>query len=102
MRHTELFKVLIDILFYTLCLGLLVILFFGPLGLNSIAQENNFVQEWDAISWLILVISILGYILLIIGVKYLKNVAGIMTKNIGFSPSVQINLKKSGKSLIFS
>ncbi|MEO9659922.1 MAG: DUF2975 domain-containing protein [Maribacter dokdonensis] len=102
MRHTELFKVLIDILFYTLCLGLLVILFFGPLGLNSIAQENNFVQEWDAISWLILVISILSYILLIIGVKYLKNVAGIMTKNIGFSPSVQINLKKSGKSLIFS
>ncbi|MEP2056292.1 MAG: DUF2975 domain-containing protein [Maribacter litoralis] len=102
MRYTELFKSIIDILFYALCLGLLVLLFLGPLGLNSMAQENKLIQEWDVISWLILAISTLAYILLIIGVKYLKNVAGIMTKSISFGPSVQINLKKSGKSLIFS
>ena len=68
MRHTKLFKSLIDILFYVLCLGLLVLLFLGPIGLNSIAQENKFVQEWDIISWLILVMSTVDYVLLIIGV----------------------------------
>lgn len=102
MRHIQLFKSVIDILFYALFLGLLAVLFLGPLGLNSIAQENKFVQEWDVISWLILGISALAYILLLIGVKYLKNVAGIMTKSISFGPSVQINLRKSGKFLIFS
>ena len=102
MRHTKLFKTLIDILYYVLCLGLFVLLFLGPKGLNSIAQENKFVQEWDVISWLILVMSTVAYVLLIIGVKYLKNVASIMTNSISFGPSVQINLRKSGKFLIFS
>ena len=49
MRYTELFKSIIDILFYALCLGLLVLLVLGPLGLNSMAQENKLIQEWDVV-----------------------------------------------------
>ncbi len=102
MKHTKLFKNLISFLFYILCLGFLVILFYGPLGFNSIAQENREVQQWDFISWLLLSISAIAYVFLIIGVKYLKNMAKEMSHLGSFGLSIQYNLKQSGKYLIIS
>jgi hypothetical protein len=102
MKHTKLFKNLINILFYILCLGFLVILFFGPLGFNTIAQENRDVQHWDFISWLLLSISAIAYVFLIIGVKYLKNMAKEMTDLGSFDLAIQYNLRQSGKCLIIS
>ena len=102
MKHTNLFKNLINFLFYILCLGFLVILFFGPLGFNSIAQENRDVQHWDFISWLLLSISAIAYVFLIIGVKYLKNMAKEMTDLGSFDLAIQYNLRQSGKCLIIS
>lgn len=102
MKHTKLFKNLISFLFYFLCLGLLVILFFGPLGFNTIAQENREAHQWNFISWLLLSISATAYVFLIIGVKYLKNMANEMTKQGSFDFPIQYNLRQSGKYLIIS
>mgnify|MGYP003636685090 CR=1 FL=1 len=102
MKHTKLFKKLIDFLFYILCLDFLVVLFFGPLGFNTIAQENREVQHWDTISWLLLFISATAYVFLIIGVKYLKNMAKEMTNQGSFGLSIQYNLRQSGKYVIIS
>jgi hypothetical protein len=102
MKHTKLFKNLISFLYYILCLGFLIILFYGPLGFNTIAQENRDVQHWDFLSWLLLLISIIAYVFLIIGVKYLKNMAKEMTNQGSFGFSIQYNLRQSGKYLIIS
>ena len=102
MKHTKLFKNLISFLFYILCLGLLVILFLGPLGFNTIAQENREAQQWNFISLLLLTITATAYVLLIIGVKYLKNMANEMTNQGSFDFPIQYNLRQSGKYLIIS
>lgn len=102
MKKIELFKLLIDILYYGLCLSILSLLFIAPFGFTLIGMEEQEVLKWDIFSWLIVLISFIAYIILIIGIKHLRTSAKHMIIKGQFFNKIPITLKKSGKALVLS
>lgn len=102
MKHTLLFKRLIDVLFYALCLGFLALLFIAPMGLSSIVEENITISQLDFLSWTIIGASLIAYCFLIVGIKNLKNTARLLVESRFFEPTVHTYLRQSGIYLILS
>lgn len=102
MKKIKLFKLLIDILYYGLCLSILSLLFIAPFGFTIIGMEEQDVLKWDVFSWLIVLISFISYIILIIGIKHLRTSAKHMIIKGQFFKKIPITLKKSGKALVLS
>lgn len=102
MKKTILFKTLIDILFFCLCLTSISALLVVPLGLGSINMDDQIVENWDLFSILIIGLSIISYALLIIGIYFLRKVARLMLNERYFQKDISLFLKKSGNYLIIS
>lgn len=102
MKKIELFKLLIDILFYGLCIGMLSLFFIAPLGFNMIAMEEEDVLKWDIFSWTIVLLSMIAYLLLVVGVMHLRTSAKYMISKGQFFDKIPDTLKKSGKALVLS
>ena len=102
MKKTILFKTLIDIIFFGLCFGFLSLIFVAPLGLNMVAIENKEIYDWSMFSWIVHLLSLISYILLVIGIKQLKSAAKSMLKVNVFEIKIPIFLRKSGIYLIVS
>lgn len=102
MKKETIFKSLIDFIFIMLCLGFLSLLFVAPLGLNMFAIENKEIYNWGLFSWTIHLVSVLSYIILIIGISYLRKTARLMISTRLFDQNISLYLKKAGKFLISS
>ncbi len=102
MKKAIVFKTLIDILFIGLCFGFLSLIFVAPFGLNMFAIENKEIYDWSVFSWTIHLLSLVSYVLLLIGIKQLKKAAKHMLKKNLFAIKISDFLRKSGKYLIFS
>lgn len=102
MTRSIIFKTLIDVLFFLLCLGLLSVVFLAPTGFASRSMENKEVENWDVFSWLLLIFSVISYVALLIGIKHLRSASRYMMHQNKFHPKTAILLKKSGQFLIFS
>lgn len=102
MKRVTLFKSLIDILFFGLCIGLLSLLFIAPFGFTLIGMENQDVLKWDIFSWIIILLSFVAYIILVIGVKHLRTSAKYMISEGQFFDKIPAALKNSGKALVVS
>lgn len=102
MKKIELFKLLIDILFYGLCIGMLSLFFIAPFGFNMIVMEEEDFLKWDIFSWTIVLLSMIAYLLLVVGVMHLRTSAKYMISKGQFFDKIPDTLKKSGKSLVLS
>jgi hypothetical protein len=102
MKKQIIFKILIDLLFFALCIGFLSTLFVMPFGLTMIAQESKEVYDWSIFSWAIFILSLIAYIFLIIGIKQLRSAAKNMLQTNSFDDNIPKFLKRSGNNLILS
>jgi hypothetical protein len=102
MQKAVVFKTLIDILFIGLCFGFLSLIFVAPFGLNMFAMENIEIYDWSMFSWTIHILSVVSYVLLLIGIKQLRQAAKHMLKKNIFETKISDFLRKSGKYLILS
>lgn len=96
MKKSILFKSLVDILFYLHIIGFLGILIIIPFGVVNINQVNMKVEDWTLLSIIIAVVSLLIYVVFLIGLFYLRKTARFLMSNKYFSERIIKNLKKSG------
>ncbi|WP_405400547.1 DUF2975 domain-containing protein [Maribacter sp. Asnod2-G09] len=102
MNNSKKFKLIIDVLFVLLCVGFAGLFLNLPTGLRSIGQDNKDVFDWSFFSWSLFILSLISYILLIIGIKNLKDAAKIMVSKNHFDISLPKKLRTTGNFLIIS
>ncbi len=102
MKRNILFKTLVDILFIAQVVGFIGIIFLIPSGVMRINMVDLPVLEWTWVSWIILFLSLIGYIVFVMGLFHLRKVARHLLANIYFDLSVVNHLKKSGRYFIIT
>ncbi len=102
MKRKILFKSLIDLLFFMLCLGSLGILLIIPYGNININQADLRLEEWSFLNWSVFLVTVISYFSFLIAVYQLRKVALSMLKSNYISNDAANRLKKSGNFFIFS
>ena len=102
MKRNILFKTLVDILFVAQVIGFIGILFFIPSGVMKINMMDLPLAEWTWISWIILFLSLMGYIVFVIGLFHLRKVARQLLSKRYFDITVVNHLRKSGSCFILA
>lgn len=101
-------KLLIDSLFIILCLGILGFIFILPFGIFTTKIADVEFQGTDGywnlpiLYWVGIGLSILSYILFLIGLNHLRKTANLFMSNSFFSLEITRNLKQSGLFFVIS
>jgi hypothetical protein len=102
MKRSILFKTLVDILFMAQVVGFIGVIFFIPSGVLRINMIDLPVSEWTFVFWLILLLSLIGYIVFVMGLFHLRKVARHLLSNRYFDVTVVEHLKYSGRYFVIS
>lgn len=102
MSRNIIFKTLIDVLFIFQGFGILGTFLIMPFGVTKINQINMDVSEWSVTYWGLLALSLIAFIMFIIGVFFLRKVGRYLLSNQYFAIEVVNNLKKSGRFFIYA
>ena len=102
MARNIIFKTLIDILFIFQGFGILGAFIIIPYGITKINQVDLNVQEWSLQSWSLVILSLIAYIMFMIGLYYLRKVGRYLLSKRYFTAKIITNLRKSGTFLIYS
>ena len=102
MVRNLIFKTLIDILFIFQGFGILGAFIIIPYGITKINQVDLNVQEWSIQSWSLVILSLVAYIMFMIGLYFLRKVGRYLLSKRYFTVKIISNLKKSGTFLICS
>ncbi|MGJ8591230.1 MAG: DUF2975 domain-containing protein [Aquaticitalea sp.] len=100
MKRNILFKTLVDILFIFQAIGIIGLFFVMPLGVARINMVDIPVTEWTWISWVILLIGVIGYVIFVMGLFHLRKVARHLLSNKYFDLVVVKHLKKCGRYFV--
>ncbi|PCH76017.1 MAG: hypothetical protein COB98_07475 [Flavobacteriaceae bacterium] len=92
----QFFKLLVDIIFGIHVLGLAGIIFAIPVGIVNINQIKVSPDDWTLVHVIYAIISIVVYVLFLIGLFYLRKTALFLLKRNQFSLGIILNLKSSG------
>ncbi|HLV92711.1 MAG TPA: DUF2975 domain-containing protein [Aequorivita sp.] len=101
-------KLLIDALFILLCLGLSGFIFILPFEIYSTRIVSVQVKSFEELNnlpflyWLGIILSIITYILFLIGLNYLKKTTNFFIRNTFFHNTIIKCLKRSGMFFILS
>src|SRR5690554_315161 len=101
-------KLLIDALFILLCLGLSGFIFILSFEIYSTRIVSVQVKSFEELNnlpflyWLGIILSIITYILFLIGLNYLRKATNFFTKNTFFHNTIIKYLKRSGMFFILS
>ncbi|MBL4746170.1 MAG: DUF2975 domain-containing protein [Flavobacteriaceae bacterium] len=98
----QFFKLFVDIIFGIHVLGLSGIIFTIPVGLMNINLIKVPPNEWAPIHVIYATLSIIVYVLFLVGLFYLRKMALFLLKRNQFSLEIVENLKKSGKFFLFT
>jgi len=102
MTRNIVFKTLIDILFIFQGFGILGAFLIMPFGVTKINQINLDVSEWSVTYWGLLVLSLIAFIIFMVGIYFLRKVGRYLLSNQYFAIEVITNLKKSGRLFIYT
>ncbi len=102
MKQNILFKTLVDILFIFQSVGIIGIIFIMPFGVAKINMMDFPVEDWTWIHWVIVIVSLIGYIIFVVGLYHLRKVARHLLSNKYFDLKVVTHLKKSGNYFVAS
>lgn len=102
MGKTIFFKTLVDILYIFHFIGLLGILFIVPLGTVYVDQVNIPVEDWNLLYWAVFIVSLIGYIIFLRGLYFLRKMARFLLSNKIFSEITIQNLKKAGNHFLYT
>ena len=102
MTRNIVFKTLIDILFIFQGFGILGAFLIMPFGVTKINQINLNLSEWTVMHWSLLALSLIAFIVFIIGVYFLRKVGRYLLSNQYFAIEVINNLKRSGIFFIYA
>lgn len=100
MKRNILFKTLVDILFIFQAIGFIGLLFAMPFGLSRINIMELPTDERNWIYWLVLLISIIGYFLFIMGLYHLRKMARHLLSKKYFDFIVVKHLRKCGNFFV--
>lgn len=101
-------KILIDTLFIILCLGILGFFFILPFEIFTTKIADVEFQGYEGYStlpflyWMVIGLSILTYILFLIGLNYLRKTANHLISTSFYTINITKNLKRSGVFFIIS
>ncbi len=101
-------KILIDTLFVILCLGILGFIFILPFEIFSTKIVDIEFQGYEGYSnlpflyWMVIVLSIITYILFLIGLNYLRKTANHFISTSFYTLEITKNLKRCGILFILS
>ena len=102
MKRNQLFNLLIELLFLVQAIGLLGIFIILPFGATKITMVNSPVEKWSVGLWFFFILSLLVYVLYIIGLWYLRKVSHQIYSNNYFNYTTITSLKKSGHFFVAS
>ena len=100
MKRNILFKTLVDILFVFQAVGIIGLLIVMTFGVSKINMMDLPVGEWTWMYWVILVISVTGYVFFVIGLFHLRKVARYLLSNKYFDLIVVTHLRKCGNYFV--
>lgn len=101
-------KLLIDTLFIILCLGILGFFFILPFEIFSTKIADVEFQDYEGFAnlpflyWMVIGLSILTYILFLLGLNYLRKTANHFISTSFYTVEITKNLKRSGMFFILS
>lgn len=98
----QFFKLLVDIIYGLHLLGLVGIIFTMPVGIVNINQIKVSPDDWTTVHIIYTFMSVLVYVLFLIGLFYLRKMALFLLKRNQFSLEIVSNLKKSGMFFLYS
>lgn len=100
MIRNILFKTLVDILFIFQAIGVIALFFVVPFGKSRISIMDIPEGEMTWIYWLVLLISLIGYVLFVMGLYHLRKMARHLLSKKYFDLVVVNHLKKSGNYFV--
>lgn len=100
MKRNILFKTLVDILFLFQAIGIIGLFFIMPFGMSKINMMDLPVSKWTWAYCLILLISVICYVIFVLGLYHLRKMARHLLTNKYFDLKVVNHLKKSGNYFV--
>ena len=102
MKNANLFKNLVDILYFLQFFTLLVMILMSPFGGVSIDNVAVTLDNCTLFDVILVIIIIIGYVIFLRGLYYLRKMARFLLSNKYFSEKISSNLKKSGTHFVLT
>ena len=102
MKKSTVFKTLVDILFVLHFIGLFFPFIAIPFGTITLLEVNIKLEDWTVFYVLIGLYGLVGYIIFLRGLYYLRKMANSLVKTNCFSDQIIANLKNAGNNFLIT